>query len=185
MRMIVSSIVVILIVAGTLFYPIEMKAQRVGIKTNALYWAGMTPNLGLEVRLSRFYTLNMEGHVCVFDVSGYKLDHANFMPEVRYWFSGRPQTRHFVGVMGIASAYNMQLKQTVRKGEGVGVGLTYGYAFVLGRRWSLETTIGVGTIYHIEKKYEVSQPLSHDFVNHRGFAVSPLKLGVSFTYLLK
>ena len=33
-------------------------AQRVGLKSNALYWAAMSPNLGAEFRVNRHLTLN-------------------------------------------------------------------------------------------------------------------------------
>lgn len=127
----------------------------------------------------------MEGDFSVSSISGYKLDHVNFSPELRYWFTGRPQTRHFVGAMGLVSAYSLQFDRTAHKGQGVGVGLTYGYAFVLGRRWSLEATAGAGVFRYAEKKYDVVTSPVPWGVNHKGIALVPLKLGLSFTYLLK
>lgn len=38
-------------------------AQRVNVKTNALYWAVAAPNLGLEFRINRHVTFNLEGVV--------------------------------------------------------------------------------------------------------------------------
>lgn len=35
-------------------------AQRIGLKTNVLYWATATPNFGLEFRLNRHITLNLD-----------------------------------------------------------------------------------------------------------------------------
>lgn len=35
-------------------------AQRIGLKTNALYWAAMSPNMGAEFRINRHVTLNFE-----------------------------------------------------------------------------------------------------------------------------
>ncbi len=36
------------------------KGAIVGIKTNALYWATVTPNVGLEFRLARHWSLDVE-----------------------------------------------------------------------------------------------------------------------------
>lgn len=36
------------------------QAQRVGLKTNLLYWATATPNVGLEFRLNRHLTLDLD-----------------------------------------------------------------------------------------------------------------------------
>lgn len=162
----------------------RLHAQRVGIKTNALYWAALSPNIGLEFRLSRSFTLNLEGDFSPFKLKDDKIHHANFAPEVRYWFSGRPQARHFMGVMGLLSAYNLSWDRKAHEGLGAGAGLTYGYAFVLGRRWSLETTVGAGFFRYREKKFTVGER-KPSAPNHTGVAFAPLKLGVTLTYLIK
>lgn len=38
----------------------QEKGAVVGLKTNALYWATATPNLGLEFRLARHWSLDLE-----------------------------------------------------------------------------------------------------------------------------
>ena len=37
-----------------------VQAQRVAVKTNALYWLTASPNLGVEFRMSRHFSLNIE-----------------------------------------------------------------------------------------------------------------------------
>ena len=61
-------------------------SQRVSFKTNALYWGTLSPNAGVEFRLSRHFTLNLEGAVNPFTIGDYKLHSAAFMPEARYCF---------------------------------------------------------------------------------------------------
>ena len=62
------------------------------IKTNALYWATTTPNIGAEVRLAPKWTLEAEVGLNPFtgkndDGSyGKSLKHFRLHPEVRYWF---------------------------------------------------------------------------------------------------
>ena len=126
-------------------------AQRVSFKTNALYWGTLSPNAGVEFRLSRHYTLNLEGAVNPFTIGDYKIHSAAFTPEARYWFSGRPQAGHFVGIMGFGGIYSMAWNNTNHVGDAIGGGITYGYSFVLSRRWSLETTIGLGMLHVRER----------------------------------
>ena len=38
--------------------PLLAEAQRVALKTNALYWAAATPNIGAEFRINRHITFN-------------------------------------------------------------------------------------------------------------------------------
>ena len=159
-------------------------AQRVPFKTNALYWGTLSPNAGVEFRLSRHYTLNLEGAVNPFTIGDYKLHSAAFTPEARYWFSGRPQAGHFVGIMGFGGIYSMAWNNTNHVGDAIGGGITYGYSFVLSRRWSLETTIGLGMLHVREKKYAVGAEEPKE-INHTKTIPAPLKAGITFTYILK
>lgn len=159
-------------------------AQRVSVKTNALYWATATPNIGAEFRLNRRMTLNVEALGNRLKV-GSKFDSRvlAFSPELRYWFSLRPQAGHFVGLMAEAADYDVTLKNKVYKGETAGAGLTYGYSFVLSNRWSLEATAGLGVmgVRQMNHDKNVPQPTQPQTV----WKVAPMRLGVSFVYIIK
>ena len=101
-------------------------AQRVGLKSNALYWAAMSPNLGAEFRVNRHLTLNAEVTGSLLRVGDFHTKMLSFAPEARYWFSARPQAGHFVGLMASATTYNILLNGTRHKGDAFGGGLTYG-----------------------------------------------------------
>lgn len=174
------SVLVLLVLSTTGVF-----AQRVALKSNALYWAAMSPNLGLEFRMSRHYTLNMEAAFNPFKLSDdFKTRFVAFTPEVRYWFEARPHSHHFVGAMALASAYSVNLKDKFHEGSALGLGLTYGYSFVLSSRWSLETTLGAGLLKVNEKKYSRGAEVPKE-ANHDKMMFAPLKLGVSFVYLIK
>ncbi len=88
-------------------------AQRIGLKTNALYWAAMSPNMGAEFRINRHVTLNFEAMGSLLKAGKVDAKGLQFSPEARYWFSARPQAGHFVGVMAVASNYNRRTRQTL------------------------------------------------------------------------
>lgn len=159
-------------------------AQRIAVKTNALYWAALTPNVGLECRMSRHFTLNIEGEGSPVSFGQIGLKHGSVLPEARYWFSGRPQTRHFVGLAGMVTIYNFRFGDTIHGGSAVGGGVTYGYSYVINKRWSIEGTLGLGVLQHSGKKYDtnVSMP---DNLNAKGVVFAPIKLGISAVYILK
>lgn len=161
-----------------------MSAQRLMLKTNTLGWFTMTPNLGLEARLSRHNTLNLEAYATPAHYKQYRWKHVTFTPEVRHWFSARPQARHFVGVMGLGSVYNMMLKKNVHEGMALGAGITYGYSMVLSQHWGLEFTAGAGYLYRREKEYpRMEQPVAD--INRHKSSFSPLKAGVTLVYIFK
>ena len=160
-------------------------AQRVGLKTNALYWAAATPNLGLEFRLNRHLTLNLEGAFNNLKAGSVDTRLETASGEMRYWFSARPQAGHFVGLMGTAGNYNILLKHTRHDGDAIGGGLTYGYSFVLGRHWSLETTVGAGMLRLREKRYNEKTEEAPRTPNRNRWTAAPLKAGVTFVYLIR
>lgn len=182
----ITTVVVMLAVAS------PATAQRINVKTNALYWLAMSPNLGVEFRINRHMTFNLEG--VVNRVSGFKPYGVSnlstkgfaFEPEARYWFSARPQAGHFVGLTAIAANYDLQFNDKRHDGDLFGGGITYGYSFVLSRHWSLETTIGVGAVYRQEKysrNEEERAALDKPNVSTVNFA--PIKAAVSFVYIIK
>lgn len=160
-------------------------AQRVALKTNALYWATLSPNLGVEFKFNRHITLNLEGVINRLKVSDCDTRGTIFSAEGRYWFSGRPQAGHFLGIMVLGSNYNLLLKGHRHDGDAIGGGLTYGYSFVLSRHWSLETSIGGGAIYFREKNYKETLEEAHDGPNFMKCKLFPIKAGVSFVYIIK
>lgn len=172
------------ILSASLLAPMQTKAQRVAVKTNALYWAASTPNLGAEFRVNRHVTFNFEAAYNRIKVFNIDTRGAMIMPEVRYWFSARPQTGHFVGVAGIGCHYNYVRGGNRHKGDLYGGGVTYGYSFVLSRRWSLETTLGVG-MAHVQEMSWDKDEYEPGEANVKGWRPIPIKAGVTFVYLIK
>lgn len=85
----------------------KVQAQTVGLKTNLLYDATTTPNLGLEVSLG--------GHSSVQVFYGYNpwkfsdrksLRHWSVMPEYRYW-KRKPFEGWFGGIHLVGGEFNV------------------------------------------------------------------------------
>lgn len=127
----ITTVVVMLAVAS------PATAQRINVKTNALYWLAMSPNLGVEFRINRHMTFNLEG--VVNRVSGFKPYGVSnlstkgfaFEPEARYWFSARPQAGHFVGLTAVAANYDLQFNDKRHDGDLFGGGITLAIASYL------------------------------------------------------
>ncbi len=174
----------LLLAVGFLCMIQGVRAQRIALKTNGLMWATLSPNIGAEFGISRRFTLGAEVAACPFSLGDFQPRYAVFQPELRYWFTARAHARWFVGVAGLASEYNMRLKDTFHNGSAWGGGITGGYSFVLAERWSLETTLGLGLIRFREKKYSVGEPMPM-FTNNKKFMFAPIKAGVTFVYILR
>ena len=136
----------------------------VGIKTNLLYDATSTLNLGVEFRTGRRTSFDMSANWNPFSFSdNRKWKHLLIQPEFRYWtketFSG-----HFLGLHAHYAYYNIgglpnsifsDYMATHRfQGWLAGAGLSYGYRWNFTRNWGMEATLGVGYAYLNYSKYE-------------------------------
>lgn len=160
------------------------------IKTNLLYWATTTPNLGLEFGLNRNMTLDITGNYNPFILGkNRKLKHILVQPEFRYWLCER-FNGHFFGVNAIYSLYNvggikaLNLDGHRYEGHLFGAGFSYGYQWVISNRWNLEATLGLGYARLIYDKYNCETCKAFQGREHKNY-FGPVKAGVSFIYFIK
>lgn len=139
-----------------------MHAQHVGIKTNLLYDALLSPTVGVEVGLSPRWSLDVSGTINFWTVNDIRWRQWMVQPEARYWFCQR-YSGSFLGFHAIGGQYNFgnidfggynflgtnlkQLEDHRLQGWMAGAGIAYGYSWILDEKWNLEAEIGVGWIY--------------------------------------
>lgn len=194
MKLIRSLLLLSLLIISSFF---GLKAQRVGIKSNLLMDATLSPNLGVEVGLARKWSLDLTGQLNLWNIKEHKWRHWIVQPEARYWFCHRFQG-HFLGLHVLGGEYNVgnlgldfkflgtdfrKLKDHRYEGWGVGAGIAYGYAWAVHRHWNIEAEIGIGWIY---TRYDVypcavcgSKIASDRVHNYYG----PTKAAVNLVYL--
>ena len=140
------------------------QAQRhVAIKTNLLHAATATPNFGIEFAVHPRLTVDLWGAYNLVDFKGNtSLRHYLFQPELRYWFC-RTFEGHFAGVHALVGRFDIggvsfikSLKNYHYRGPLCGAGITYGYHWVVGKRWGVEAAFGLGYIRLRYDKYQCS-----------------------------
>lgn len=142
--------------------PALATSAQVGIKTNAIYGALATANIGGELAVAPKWSLEVTGNLNAWSTSGEKKwKHWMIQPGARYWFCNH-FAGHFVGIHAHGGQYNIgglhngirflgtdfsKLSDSRYQGWFIGAGISYGYAWILGRHWNLEAEIGVGYSY--------------------------------------
>ena len=169
-------------------------------KTNLLYDATTTFNLGVEFRLSRRLSLDLPVNYNPWTFSNNrKLKHILVQPELRYWIY-EPFNGHFLGVHALWSLFNVgnlslpspveemmgygDLKNYRYEGNLYGVGVSYGYHWILSRRFSLEATLGLGYVYLDYDRFncpKCGERIESETKHYFG----PTKVGVSLIYMIK
>lgn len=85
----------------------EAYAQKVAVKSNLLYDATATFNLGVEFGLARKWTLDVPVNLNPWKFNdGTRLRHWGVQPEVRYWFCERFR-RTFIGLHAHYADFNV------------------------------------------------------------------------------
>ena len=180
----------VIIAAGLILFSTKASAQQVALKTNALMWTTLTPNLGCEIMLGDKYSLDLSafGHHKPYGV-GSKL--FAVQPELRYWFSGRPLVREFVGVTTMVARYDIDISNQIYDGYAAAAGLVGGYAFLLGQKWRFELCAGISLLFFSQRQHYRDDNYDDYFIeqlpaaNSWGYKLFPAKLGVTFTYIIK
>lgn len=184
------------IVAGP--QPDGFRKQRLplfSIKTNLLDDATTSFNLGVEFRLADQWTLHLPVSYNPWTFSNNKQwRHLSVAPEGRFWlreaFNG-----HFFGAHGLYSFFNAgnidmplgifpDLEDYRYEGNLYGTGFSYGYQWILGNRWGLEATVGMGYFYADYKQYDCAncgQEMGRGYKHYFG----PTKLGLSLIFFIK
>lgn len=174
--------------------PVRSQDYRptVSVKSNLLYDATGTFNLGAEFRLGNRMSLEVPLNWNPWQFSGNrKWKHFMVQPEVRLWteetFAG-----HFFGlhahyayhnVGNLPKPFSENMRQNRYQGWALGAGLSYGYRWNFNHQWGLEATAGVGYAYLDYDKYpchKCGEKLKSDTKHYLG----PTKAGVSLIYTI-
>lgn len=181
------------------------RAQEVALKTNLLYDATTTPNLGLEIGVGRrntiqlFYGINPWS----FDSASKgerKVKHWVLMPEYRRWICSN-MSGLFFGVHAMGGQFNagnvdlpmpgkffkgenlgQMVKDSRVEGTFAGGGVTIGYQWILSRHWNIEAEVGGGYNRVWYDQYpcgECGTKISDGTTNYVGLT----KLGLSLMYV--
>lgn len=153
-----KKLLVLLLTLGAI---VGAKGQNVAVKTNLLSDAFANVNAGVEIGLAPRWTLDLTGQYNSWPVNDHRWKHWLAQPEFRYWFCSR-FAGHFLGFHALGGKYNFSniknstsflgsdfsgLTDNRYQGWGIGAGIAYGYAWILGKHWNLEAEIGIGYVY--------------------------------------
>ena len=176
----------------------DAQSQEIALKTNILYDATLTVNVGVEVTVAPKWSVDLSGNFNGWTLSdGKRWKHWMVQPEVRYWLC-QATGGHFFAAHLLGGQYNFgawdggmmflgtdfrKLKDLRYQGWGAGAGIAYGYSWILGKHWNIEAEIGIGWVY---SRYDVfpcagcGRKIESDRVHNY---VGPTKAAVNLVYV--
>ena len=178
-------------------------AQTVAFRSNMLYNATLSPNLGAEVRLDSSWTAGINVGLNAWDVDkqkNKKWRHLLVSPNVRHYFGQKRDSLHYYSLSGrymelnaIYSHFNVGnvkfpfgLYKSVRdrrlQGDLLALGGKYGYAWILARDWRVEAEAGVAVGYAWYKEYDCDHCGTYYGKGDRIFLLP--QLGINVVYII-
>lgn len=171
--------------------------QDVAIKTNLIGDALLSPNIGVEFGVAPQWTVDIPVSFNGWSINNRLWKHWYVQPEARYWLCDK-FAGHFVGFHVHGGQYNVggfdgkikflntdfrRLADSRFQGWFAGAGISYGYAWILGRHWNLEAEIGFGWSYTHYDRFEcmgcgrkVESGKAHNYVG-------PTKAALNLVYV--
>ena len=166
----------------------SLNAQRVAVSTNLLEDAILTPNVGVEIVLADQQSITFDA-----SCSPYKLSQKfynkcmTFRAGYKYWFD-QALYAHYLGVDLVASSSDFWLGKLSSRDEYIGVGVGYGYSFIVGKKLNIVPCMGIGLAYG--QSYDgydqmVGTGKGVEAQARRGVKPVVTRLGITIQYVLK
>ena len=170
--------------AGT---PSETKITtdyHLSLRANLLRWATLTPDLGLEWRISPSWGIAVNGSWTSWTWSDKDRRYAlwEVAPEIRYYMGEKKAW--YLGAMFKAGQFNYKLSETGKQGDLMGGGITAGYQLRLNKALALDFNLGLGYLNADYEKYEVIDGVRVRRGNETKDWWGPINAGVTLVWKL-
>ena len=174
----------------------ERSLPRVALRTNLLYDATLSPNLGVDVRVDSTWTVGLLAGMNAWDIDkekNKKWRHMLFSFRARKYVNDSVFHKGCFEADAIYSHFNvgnvkfpLGLYKTVRErrlqGDLLALGGKYGYSWILSRDWRIEAEAGVAIGYAWFKEYDCPHCGTYYGKDDRIFLLP--QLGVNIVYII-
>lgn len=129
--------------------------RHFSIRTDLLRWATLTPDFGIEWRISRHMGIAVNGSWTSWSWNNKDRRYAlwEVAPEVR-WYLGK-EKRGYIGAVYKTGEFNYKFSETGRQGDLMGGGIVGGYQLKLSKVLALDFSLGLGYLHADYDKYTV------------------------------
>ena len=160
----------------------DADSYTLSLRANLLRWATLTPDLGIEWRISPSVGIMVNGSWTSWTWNDNARRYAlwEVMPEVR-WYLGEKKA-WYVGAMFKAGQFNYKFSGTGRQGDLLGGGITGGYQLRLNKALALDFTLGLGYLNADTERYDVIDGVRVRSGNETKHWIGPVNAGVTLVW---
>ena len=136
-------ILFVLLSAALWGLPRRAAAQIFAVRANALAVCSATLNVGAEAALTDNWSLELSGYWNPVQTASLSMNFHAVQLGGRYWFY-ESFVGHFLGQHLTYVGYDLGSRTKRYKGHAYGLGVSYGYAWMLSKRWNIALEAGIG-----------------------------------------
>ena len=170
--------------------------SRIALRTNLLYDATLSPNLGVDVRVDSAWTVGLLAGINAWDIDkakNKKWRHMLFSLRARKYLKKTLFQKNYMEFDAIYSHFNVgntkipfgiysATKDRRLQGDLVALGGKYGYSWILARDWRIEAEGGVAVGYAWFKEYDC--PHCGTFLGNGDRIFLLPQLGINVVYII-
>lgn len=174
----------------------EERQPRVALRTNLLYDATLSPNLGVDVRVDSTWTVGLLAGVNAWDIDkakNKKWRHMLFSLRARNYLKHSVFHKNYMEFDAIYSHFNVGntkipfgiykgAQDRRLQGDLVALGGKYGYSWIMARNWRIEAEAGVAVGYAWFKEYDCDHCGTYYGKGDRIFLLP--QLGINVVYII-
>lgn len=166
----------------------SLNAQRLAVTTNLLEDAVLTPNIGVDVVIADRQSLTFDTSFSPYRLSPkFHNKRMAFRAGYKYWLN-QAFYAHYISFDALASSSEVGIGKYSSRDEYVGIGVGYGYSFILGKRWNIVPSIGLGVAYgqtYDGYDHMIKPGVGVEATATTGFKPILTRLAVTIQYILK
>ncbi len=177
-------ILLFLLFAALWGIPRRATAQIFAMRVNALGWATGTLNAGVEAAVFDRWSVEVSGYWNPINTPKRSLNFAAVQVGGRYWLY-EAFVGHFIGGQFSYVDYDLGSRTRRYDGRAFGVGFSYGYTWMLSKRWNVAIEAGIGLFHTKDTRRDLTvSDWDDEYIYHsRRWILVPSRLEVSFSYL--
>ena len=164
--------------------PQRAAAQFFSAKVNALAALTGTVNVGLDAAVADKWTLDISGYWNPINSDSFSCRLYAAQVGAKRWLY-EAFVGHFIGGQLTYGNYLYGGSRRYYKCHMGGLGFSYGYAWLLSKRWNITAEIGIGIYYMKDTRRDRMLPEYESiFIHHyKRWVIGPSRAEVSFNYL--
>lgn len=177
-------IISLVLLASLWGMPHKAAAQFFAVRADALAALTGTLHLGAEASVADKWTFEASGYWNPVRTSDLSTSFGAVQIGPRYWFY-ESFVGHFLGAQLSWGSYDFGRRTRRYDGQAYGFGLSYGYAWMLSKRWNIALEAGIGLFHSRDTRRDPTvSDWEDEYIYHtHRWTLFPSRLEVSFSYL--